>query len=197
MTDDLVFLKRQTHTAQKDATQSITYRLSKKLVNELETEAVQRDISQNVLVRQILSKYVRWDRFSGKMGMVSTPKIIMNLLCRELDDKDIDEMVDAVFPVVTDSVMFAKGGYDLKRAIETLEDYMRSSGVNSDHRVNGDVHVFIIQHDLGINWSIFSERVLSRMFRGFLPGKDLEFQTTDSTVILSVALGADFDEHDY
>jgi len=38
--------KRQTHTQKKDPTRSITYRLPEKLVNELETEASMKSISQ-------------------------------------------------------------------------------------------------------------------------------------------------------
>ena len=48
----------------KELTRSITYRLPEKLVTELETESTQKSISQNVLVKQILEKYVQWDRFS-------------------------------------------------------------------------------------------------------------------------------------
>ena len=93
--------------------------------------------------------------------------------------------------------MFIKGGYDLKRCIETLEDYMRASGMNSDHRVEGDMHTFLIQHDLGLKWSVFTEQLLTQVFRSFLPEKELKFQTTETTVILYVSLGSDFNEHDY
>ena len=197
MKENLVASKRQTHSTKKETTRSITYRLPEKLVNELETEATQKGISQNVLVRQILDKYVQWDRFSNKLGMIPVPKRILESLGGELDGRDIDEIINIVFPMIKDSVMFVKGGYDLKRCIETLEDYIRASGMNSDHRVEGDVHSFVIQHDLGMKWSVFTEQLLSQVFRSFLPDKDLKFQTTDSTVILSVALGSDFDEHDY
>ena len=197
MKENLVASKRQTHSSKKETTRSITYRLPEKLVNELETEATQKGISQNVLVRQILDKYVQWDRFSNKLGMIPVPKGILESLGGELDGRDIDEIINIVFPMIKDSVMFVKGGYDLKRCIETLEDYIRASGMNSDHRVEGDVHSFVIQHDLGMKWSVFTEQLLSQVFRSFLPDKDLKFQTTDSTVILSVALGSDFDEHDY
>ncbi len=197
MKENLVASKRQTHSTKKETTRSITYRLPEKLVNELETEATQKGISQNVLVRQILDKYVQWDRFSNKLGMIPVPKGILESLGGELDGRDIDEIINIVFPMIKDSVMFVKGGYDLKRCIETLEDYIRASGMNSDHRVEGDVHSFVIQHDLGMKWSVFTEQLLSQVFRSFLPDKGLKFQTTDSTVILSVALGSDFDEHDY
>lgn len=188
---------RQIHNQKKESTRSITYRLPEKLVNELETEATMKSISQNVLVKQILEKYVQWDRFSNKIGMIPVPKTIIETLGSELDGRDIDEIITLIFPMIKDTVLFIKGGYDLKRCIETLEDYMRASGMNSDHRIEGDVHIFLIQHELGMKWSVFTEQMLTQVFRSFMPEKELKFQTTDTTVILNVQLGSDFNEHDY
>jgi hypothetical protein len=181
----------------KEVTRSITYRLPEKLINELDAEAKQRKISQNVLVKQILERYVQWDRYSEKIGMVPVPKEIIEALGADLDGRDIDEIINVVFPMIKNNVMFIKGGYDLERCIETLEDYMRASGMKSDHRVDGDLHTFIIQHDLGMKWSVFTEQLLTQIFRYFATDKDLKFQTTDSTVVLKISLGSDFDEHHY
>ena len=63
MDNNFTSTKRQMHSPKKESTRSITYRLPEKLVAELETESTQKGISQNVLVRQILEKYVQWDRF--------------------------------------------------------------------------------------------------------------------------------------
>ncbi len=197
MDENLTSAKRQIHSSKKESTRSITYRLPEKLVTELETESAQKGISQNVLVRQIMEKYVRWDRFSGKIGMIPVPKGILEALGVELEGQDIDEIITLMFPMIKDTVLFIKGGYDLKRCVETLEDYMRASGMNSDHRVEGDMHTFLIQHELGLKWSVFTEQLLTQVFLSFLPDKELQFQTTDATVILSVSLGSDFDEHDY
>ena len=181
----------------KEVTRSITYRLPEKLINELDGEAKQRKISQNVLVKQILERYIQWDRYSEKIGMVPVPKEILETLGSDLDGRDIDEIINVVFPIIKNNVMFIKGGYDLERCIETLEDYMRASGMKSDHRVEGDLHTFIIQHDLGMKWSVFTEQLLTQLFRYFASDKDLKFQTTNSTVVLKVSLGSDFDEHHY
>jgi hypothetical protein len=197
MMEENLTSKRQIYSPKKESTRSITYRLPEKLVAELEVEASQKGISQNVLVRQILEKYVQWDRFSTKIGMIPVPKGILESLGIELDGKDIDEVINLMFPVIKDTVLFIKGGYDLKRCLETLEDYMKASGMNSDHRIEGDVHTFLIQHDLGLKWSVFTEQLLTQIFHSFLPDKELRFQTTDNTVILSVSLGSDFNEHDY
>jgi len=188
---------RQIHPKKKEITRSITYRLPTKIVEELETEAMNKNISQNVLVKQILEKYVNWDRFSDKMGMIPIPKKILESLGTEMDGKNINEIIGIVLPLIKDSVLFMKGKYDLKQCIETLEEYIRASGMKSDHRIEGELHHFVIQHELGLNWSFFTEQLLKAIFNQFLPNKGIKFQTTKNTVIATIELGFDFNEHDF
>ncbi|SVB02949.1 uncharacterized protein METZ01_LOCUS155803 [marine metagenome] len=190
-------VKRKPHVKNKEQTNSISYRLPSKLLENLETEARQKNISHNVLVKQILQKYVSWERFAEKIGMVPVPQKILQSLGGRLSHQEILEIIDALFITIKDSVMFMKGGYDLKRTIETLEDYMRNSGMESDHRVEGNLHHFVIQHKMGMQWSIFTELLLRRVFAEFEKETGLKFQTTESTVIATISLGSDFDEHDY
>ena len=190
-------VRSQKHIPKKEKTRSVTYRLPVKLVEEIEMEAMKNNVSHNVMAKQILEKYIQWDRFSGKIGIIPVPRKILDVLGMEMDSSDINEIINVIKPVIKDTVLFIKGGYDLKRCIETLEDYMRASGMNSDHRVEGEMHIFLIQHELGMKWSVFTEQLLTQVFRSFLPDKELKFQTTETTVILSVPLGSDFNEHDY
>ncbi|QLH08282.1 hypothetical protein DSQ19_01195 [Candidatus Nitrosotenuis sp. DW1] len=190
-------LTEKASSTKKEATRSITYRLPAKLVDELETEAMQKDISQNVLVRQILEKYIKWDRFADKIGMIPIPRGILETLGEEMTGEDIDGVIQVMAPLIKESVMFMKGKYDLKRCIETFEDYMRASGMNSDHRIEGALHHFIIQHELGMKWSLFAEQLLKEIFHEFLPSKNMKCQTSEKTVIATIELGSDFSEHDY
>ena len=189
--------KNKSDNQKKEKTRSITYRLPSKIVEELETEAMNNKISQNVLVKQILEKYVNWDRFSDKIGIIPIPKGILNSLGAEMNGDVINEIIKSVLPIIKDSVLFMKGKYDLKHCIETLEDYMRASGMKSDHRIEGELHHFIIQHELGMNWSFFTEQLLKEIFNQFIPNKNIKFQTTKNTVIATIPLGSDFNEHDY
>ena len=188
---------RQPHPPKKETTRSITYRLPSKIVEELETEAMNKNISHNVLVKQILEKYVTWDRFGAQMGMIPIPKGILDALGNDMNGEDISEIIKMILPFIKDTVLFMKGKYDLKRCIETLEDYMRASGMKSDHRIEGELHHFIIQHELGMNWSFFTEQLLREIFIQFVSDKNIKFQTTKNTVIATIALGSDFSEHDY
>lgn len=190
-------IKRQQHPPKKEKTRSVTYRLPVKLVEEIETEAMNHNISHNVMARQILEKYVQWNRFADKIGMIPVPKKMLDSLGIEMSPEEINEIINVIKPVIKDTVLFIKGKYDLKRCIETLEDYMRASGIKSDHRVEGDLHHFIIQHELGSNWSIFTEQLLQEIFKEFLPESQMKCQTTESTVIATIALGGDFSEHEY
>jgi hypothetical protein len=189
--------KRQPHPQKKETTRSITYRLPAKIVEELETEAAQKNISHNVLVKQILEKYTRWDRFADKIGIIPIPKSILEELGKEMSGADINRIINAIVPLIKESVLFIKGAYDLKRCIETLEDYMRASSMKSDHRIEGGMHHFIIQHELGLKWSFFTEQLFKEIFHEFVPNKTLKVQTTEKTVIASIELGSDFSEHDY
>ncbi len=190
-------VKRKPHPPKREDTRSISYRLPAHIVTELETEAMQKKISQNVLVKQILEKYVNWDRFADNIGMVPVPKDVLKTLGEEMDGDSINKIIDVMIPLVKDWVMFMKGNYDLKRAIEAFEDYMRASGMTSDHRIEGEVHHFIVQHNLGIKWSLFTEMLLKQIFYQFLPNLAVKSRTTPNTAIISSALGSDFSEHEY
>ena len=194
---DSTVVKRKSHAETREKTKTMTYRLPVKMIEELETQAMHANISQNVLVRQILQKYLQWDRFAESIEMVPIPKKILQTMGNDMTATDIDMIVEAVKPIIKDNVMFMKGKYDLKRCIETLEDYMQATGMKSDHRVEGSLHHFIVQHGLGMRWSLFTEQLLKEIFHEFLPEQNVKCQTTDSTVIATISLGSDFDEHDY
>ena len=188
-------VKRKPHKIKQESTRSISYRLPEHIVEELETQAQQKEISQNVLVKQILEKYVEWDRFSTTIGIIPVPKEIIKILGEKMDRTAINEIIQEMTPVIKDWVTFQKGGYDLKKIIEIMEDYMRHSGMISEHRIEGDIHHFVIQHNLGINWSLFTELLLKQVFHEFLPNLVMKTRTTANTIIASIALGSDFNEH--
>jgi len=188
---------RKLHTIEKKPTRSTSYRLPIEILDELENEARAKNISENVLVKQILEKHNNWDKMAEMLGMVPVPHGLLKIIGKDMSENQIEKIVDALYPVIIDSTMFVKGGNDLERTIEMLEDSMKASGMKSDHRVEGTVHHFIIQHGIGMTWSLFIEKLLRRIFNERVPDKELACQLTETTVIVSIPLGSDFDEHSY
>ena len=64
-------------------TRSITFRLDTMVIEELQRDADQGEISLNVLVNQVLRRYVEWDRYENKVGMIPIPKIMLSTLIDE------------------------------------------------------------------------------------------------------------------
>jgi uncharacterized protein (UPF0216 family) len=65
---------------------------------------------------------------------------------------------------------------------------MKVSGINSDHRIeSGRKHVFVIQHELGENWSLFTKELLTIIFEN-LANVKVQTSITPHTTIAEVIL---------
>jgi hypothetical protein len=190
-------------TSQSKKTRSVTFRLDSTVIDELQSEADNREISLNVLVNQILKRYSEWDRFENKIGMMPVPKVILSSLidraisvAKSSGIKDIDRYRDDIikqaaqlaFGLMKDSVLFMKRQYNLWVVLAVLEEYMKVSGIKADHKIEGSrKHVFIIQHELGENWSLFTKELLSLIFAN-LANVRAEINTTPNTTVAEVVL---------
>ena len=186
-------------------TRSITFRLDPNTVDNLQREADQKEISLNVLVNQVLRRYVKWDTFEPKIGMMPVPKIILStcfnkaiLAANEsgMNQDEIeshrDEMIKSAaeisFSLIKDSALLMKRTYNLWTVLEILQEYMKVSDMKSDHRIEaGNNHVFVIQHELGENWSLFTKVLLNLIFESLASVRP-DVNTTPNTIIAKVTL---------
>lgn len=186
-------------------TKSVTFRLDQSVVEELQRDADQRETSLNVLVNQVLRRYKEWDRYENKIGMMPVPKVMLaNLINNAIDlakkngikenevlsyrDQLVKEAAKIAFSVMRDSVLLMKQSYNLWTVLNVLQEYMKVSGINSDHRIEaGGKHVFIIQHELGENWSLFTKELMAMIFENLAKVK-AEIATTGNTTRAEVIL---------
>lgn len=186
-------------------TRSITFRLDSNIVENLQREADQREISLNVLVNQILRKYTKWDTFEPKIGMMPVPKIILSacfnkavMVANEIgmtqDDiefnrrKMIKSAAEISFNLIRDSALLMKRTYNLWTVLEILQEYMKVSDMKADHRIEaGNTHVFVIQHELGENWSLFTKDLLDMIFENLASTRP-DVNITPNTIIAKVKL---------
>lgn len=161
-------------------TRSTTFRLDTRVVTELQKEADFGEISLNVLVNQILRRYIEWDRYENKLNLLPIPKqmlikmidesiqVAKDAKIQDLEDyrmKIAKNAAEIALDIMKDSVLFMKKEYNLWTVLDVLRNYMKVAGITSDHSIQaGRKHVFIIQHDLGENWSLFAKELLSLIF---------------------------------
>lgn len=194
-------LKEYTYQSRK--TRSVTFRLDSTVIDELQTEANNREISLNVLVNQILKRYEEWDRYENKIGMIPVPRVILSNLIdkaisiakssgiKDIDhyrDEIIKQAADLAFSLMKDSVLFMKKQYNLWVVLSVLEEYMKVSGIKADHKIEGSrKHGFIIQHELGENWSLFTKELLALIFEKLAKVR-AEINVTPNTTVAEVLL---------
>jgi len=190
----------------KKLTRSITFRLDSKVIDEMQREADQSEISLNVLVNQTLKKYTEWGRYENKIDMMPVPKLMLSSLIDRaieiaketgiLNDTNIEQYRDQVikeaantaYDVMKDAVLFMKKDYNLWTVLSVLQEYMKVSGINSDHRIeSGRKHVFVIKHELGQNWSLFTKELLTQIFESLAQVR-AEFRITPNTTTAEVIL---------
>ena len=160
-------------------TRSVTFRIDSSVVDELQREADRKEVSLNVLANQVLKRYSEWDRFEERLGMMPVPKIILSTLIekaievakksgiKNIDpyrDEIIKQAADVAFNILKDSVLYMKKNYNLWTVLSMLQEYMKVSGINADHVIQGRKHIFVIKHELGENWSLFTQELLKMIF---------------------------------
>ena len=203
MSEDHDDIEKENSTYQSKKSRSVTFRLDLKVIDELQTEADNSEISLNVLVNQVLKRYAEWDRYENKIGMMPVPRVILSHLvdkCMSVAkssgikdvnhyrDEIIKQAAELAFTLMKDSVLFMKKQYNLWVVLSVLEEYMKVSGIKSDHKLEGSrKHVFIIQHELGENWSLFTKELLALIFEK-LANVKAEINVTPNTTIAEVVL---------
>ena len=190
----------------KKSTRSITFRLDSKVIDEMQREANQNEISLNVLVNQTLKKYTEWGRYENKIGMMPVPKLMLSsLIDRAIEiakktgilndtnlepyrDQVIKEAANTAYDLMKDAVLFMRKDYNLWTVLSVLQEYMKISGIDSDHRIeSGRKHVFVIKHELGQNWSLFTKELLTQIFESLAQVR-AEIRITPNTTTAEVIL---------
>lgn len=184
-------------------TRSVTFRLNSKIIDDLQTEANARHVSFSVLVNQILERYAEWDRYENKMDMMPVPKVILSSLidrpisiAKSSGIKDVDHYqreiikhaAELAFSLMKDSILLIKKQYNLEILLSVLKEYLEVSGIKADHKIEGSQkHIFMIQHNLGENWSLFTKELLTLIFEKLANAK-AEINMTSNTIVAEVLL---------
>jgi hypothetical protein len=171
------------------------------IVEELQTESDQNEVALNVLVNQILRRHVSWDRYMDKAGMLQIPRTVLTscleraikmsqsrMSAKAYRDEFVKYAAAMAFELMKESVLFMRGRYDIWAVLEVLAEYMKASGLASDHKEQGGGrHTFVVQREMGENWSLFIKKLLTLVFQN-LAGARAGISVTPHTTVATVTL---------
>jgi hypothetical protein len=165
----------------KNRTITMTFRVEKKIMASLRTEAARRGVSLNMLVNQVFKNFMDWHVFETKIGMVPMPKSIILELFRNLSKEEIIDLATRIGKnEIYDIALFMKSKVDVDSFIEWICIRMRNSSMHITHRVNVNSHVYTIKHDLSLNWSLYHKVTLELIFENII-GKDVEIDISEKS----------------
>lgn len=163
-------------------TSTMTFRLEDKVLETLRTESDKQQVSLNTFVNQILKRFVEWDMYEPRVGMIPIAKPIVVELFNKMSREEISQMaLDIGKNVVYDISLFMKNKMDLDSFLSWFETRMNSSLTETNHSVQNGFHVYILKHDLGKNWSLYHKIVLELIFNEIL-GKRIDIDVSNTTL---------------
>ncbi|MEW6604568.1 MAG: hypothetical protein AB1351_07755 [Thermoproteota archaeon] len=144
------------------------------MLNGLEHEASQNDVSLNLLVNQIVKKYLEWDRLEDRTDMMPIPTEMFSYMIEvaarfESEEKHarhsdasgiVWKVAEIVSKVLRELVILVGKEYNFDTALSVLQRYMKACGVDAHHRREGATHLVIAYHNLGKTWSLFAKDLL-------------------------------------
>lgn len=159
-------------TSGSKKTTTMTFRLDEEIIERLRTESKNREISTNTLVNQALKRFLEWDMYQTKIGLVSINRPVFVEVFGKFTQKEIIEIATRVGKnEVRDIALFMKGKIDLDSFISWFEMRMMNSSVQVSHSIEKDTHTYVMKHDLGKNWSIYHKTILELIFEEVLKKK--------------------------
>ena len=133
----------------------ISIRIDPDLREKLRSESIQKKSNLNSLINQILTLHVNWDEFGTQMGRLSMSRKTFRTLLDALDEKTVVRIAETVAKEeYKTAAMFYFGKADLHCVIQFMENWLTSANLKFRHTADDDKNVYIIEHDLGKNWSL-------------------------------------------
>jgi hypothetical protein len=168
---------------QKQSTEGATFRIPSNSIDQLREESKKKQVSLNTLVNQILRDHLDWHRYAAQARMFHIPRSTFSRLIDNLTEEELSKFaVTIAKKEYVDIALLLRGEFTLPTFLNILENWLRISSIPYKHETNNDLHNFIIQHDMGRNFSFLVKELYRYLLEDILKTKS-DFAITDNTLI--------------
>jgi hypothetical protein len=93
---------------------------------------------------------------------------LLSFLISKLPEKEITSIAECIAKNETkDFVLLLRNEYNIESALDVIETWIKISGYPYRHEVNYTSHTYVIQHDMGKNWSLYMTELYRFLFEEF------------------------------
>lgn len=143
----------------------MSFRLPKEMIDELVEESERAGSNPSVTLRQVLEKHLNWDRYRLQMNMICIPSAFVNESLSRLSRKEIENVASQSANAFHGLILLKTRKMDLVCALKVIEEWCKDSSIKYRRGYADGWHVFVIQHDLQANWSLYLAHFVTTVFR--------------------------------
>lgn len=169
--------------------ESVTFRIKSRCLDRLRKEAEHKEISINTLVNQILSLYINWHSNAANAGFTSVKRGMLARMMEKISEEDMEEIAEYVARTeLRDMVLLLRSRYDLASALDVFDTWYKVAGFSYHRNIAGNTYSYLIQHNLGMKYSIYLRENYRSLFEDFGVPR-VQFNITDKTLSFEASLG--------
>ena len=167
-------------------TETASFRLDSENLEKLKKEAESSDLSLNQFLNQIINNHVKFRSVAKSAGFMLMPKPVLVDLMEKLSEEEAKEIGQEHSERDSESILsMLRNEYNVDDFLDTIEYWAKDSDFSLRHDVENDIHKYVIQHNLGRNWSWYISEFISRTIEKMTERK-MVTKITDKTVAFSV-----------
>ncbi|MFZ0568202.1 MAG: hypothetical protein WAM22_09385 [Nitrososphaeraceae archaeon] len=173
-------------------TETTTFRFDYETMKSLREEAKQKDISTNTLLNQIVKVHLKWHVNASNAGFIAVRRLLITSLISHLSEQEIISVAENVAKNTNkDTILLLENEYTMKSALDFIENWIKISGYKYKHHEINDGqnrHMYVIQHDMGIKWSIYLTNLYQFLFDDVKKDnkRKIEIEKTENTLAFTV-----------
>jgi hypothetical protein len=149
-----------TPTLERTSTETVTVRLSSDILKILRTDSEEKEVSLNTLMNQIVRQHIYWYRLAPKAGFVPVRRSLLTKLLERYSSEEVVELASSMAMEKFKELVLVLGKeHTILSAFTLLEVWLKVSGFVYTHHIHKGMHTYIIEHNMGLKWSVYLEQL--------------------------------------
>lgn len=132
----------------------ISVRVDEDIKKKLEVESEMKSVTLNTLIGNIITKHVNWDKFAEDIGFVFLTKPFLRAILSNISEKEITTIAVTICRgAMKDAAIYMYGEITIDTFIKSLNLWLAASNIPFRHIKENNQERYVIQHDIGIQFS--------------------------------------------
>ena len=167
-------------------TETASFRLDSDSLEKLRKEAQDNELSLNQLLNQVIGNHVNFRSVAKSAGFMTIPKPVLKRIIGKFSEDEAIEIGREHAEKDAESILcMLRNEFNVDDFLDTIEYWVKDADFSIRHDVENDNHKYVIQHDLGKNWSLYMSKFISQTIEKMTQRK-VELRITDNTVAFTV-----------